>query len=273
MNFEEAMLKCNTGMEPSDKWKAVEDAYNETTRYLHVPSDSQQVDRIPKILHQFWHGGPMPEKYQQLTELWRKMHPDWSYILWDEQRVAEFELVNKWMYDNMKNPSAKSDVVRYEVAYSYGGVYMDTDFYCCQNFDKLLYLDFFAGMVGSYDGRLVSLETSVAPSIFGCSQGNKLIGQIIQKIGRVTTIPRSIPEIMTLTGPEMFSKEVVNELSKHPMSVVFPPTYFYSFPGQHRTTIRHLSLKDTEKALSRYIYPETYAIHLCYCSWQRTNLL
>ena len=84
-----------------------------------------------------------------------------------------------------------------------------------------------------------------------------MVGQIIQNIGKVTTVPRSIPEIMTVTGPEMFSREVVNELDKHPLSVAFPPNYFYPFPGQQREAIRKMSFKEMEDALSRYMYLET----------------
>ena len=273
MTFEESMLKCHTGMQPSDKWTVMEKAYSNSARYLHVMTDQFQVNKIPKILHQFWHGGTLPAKYQELTDTWRALHPDWQYILWDEKKVAEFGLANKWMYENMRNPSAKSDVVRYEVVYSYGGIYMDTDFYCCQNFDKLLYLDFFCGVVGSYDGTLTNAETCMAPSVFGASQGNGVLEKIIIKIGQQKTVPRTIPEIITITGPEMFSREVLEEMDKRPLTVAFPPNYFYPFPGQNRESIRNLSIKETQEFLKRYTYPETYAIHLWYCSWQQAHLL
>jgi hypothetical protein len=128
-------------------------------------------------------------------------------------------------------------------------------------------------MVGAYDGKLIPLETSLAPSIFGCSQGNKLIEKIILNIGDQTMVPQSIPEIMRITGPEMFSRMVVNELGNCPMSVVFPPTYFYPFPMQQRELIRGLNFDDTQTYIKPYIYPETYATHLWYCSWQKANLL
>ena len=267
MNFSDSMLKCNTGMEPSDKWKVLEKAYD------NAMSNSSQVPRIPKIIHQIWLGSPFPDKYKILTDQWKTLNPGWDFILWDEKKIEEFGLVNKWMYENMRNPSAKSDVVRYEVAYSYGGIYVDTDFYACRNFEKLLYLDFFCGMVGSYDGSPVSPDTCITPSIFGCSQGNKLVEKIILKIGEQTTVPKSVAEIMMITGPNMFSKIVANELKKHPMSVVLPPSYLHSFPGQIRESIRNLNFENIQQAIVPYKYPETYAMHLCYCSWQKQELL
>lgn len=273
MNFEDSMYNCSTAMNDSPLWKVMEKAYDEGTRYLHVPADSMQVNKIPKVLHQFWHGGPLPEKYKQLTDMWRAMHPDWEYVLWNEEKVAQFGLTNKWMYENMKNPSAKSDVVRYEVVYAYGGVYVDTDFLPCKNLNELLYLDLFCGIVGSYDNSLKEAETCIAPSIFGASQGNKILEKIITKVGQQKTVPRSIPEIMTITGPEMFSREILADMEKSPLTVAFPPNYFYPFPGQQRLNIREMSLEDTKRYVNRYIYPDTYAMHLWYCSWQKRELL
>jgi inositol phosphorylceramide mannosyltransferase catalytic subunit len=269
MTFEESMLKCNTAVQPSEQWKVVEKTYNDC--FLNYKGD--KTPKIPKILHQIWLGSPYPDKYKRLTDVWREKNPDWAFMLWTEKEVEEFGLVNKWMYEGMKNPSAKSDVIRYEVAYSYGGVYADTDFYCCRSLDDLLYLDFFCSIIGSYNGELVKSDVNIAPGIFGCSQGNKLVGNIIQYIGRQTIVPRNVAEIMTVTGPEMFSKEVSNQLDKHPMSVVFPPNYFYPFPGQQRESIRQMSFAEMENALSRYMYLETYAMHLWYCSWQQSHLL
>lgn len=272
MNFEEAMSKTGTVMNSSPLWKSLEKAYNEySLNYKFLGNGSQ---RTPKILHQFWHGSPIPEKYKQLTDMWMKMHPDWTYMLWDEAKVAEFGLANQWMYENMRNPSAKSDVVRYEVVYSYGGVYVDTDFLPCKSLNELLYLDFFAGVVGTYDGTLCNPETNVAPSIFGASQGNAILEKIILKIGQQKVVPRTIPEIMSLTGPELFSREVTEEIKNgRPLSVAFPSSYFYPFPGSIRTSIRNMNLEETKAAMVRYTYPETYAMHLWYCSWQKPELL
>jgi hypothetical protein len=71
----------------------------------------------------------------------------------------------------------------------------------------------------------------------------------------------------------MFSREVLEELGKRPLTVAYPPNYFYPFPGQRRMAIRNMPFTEMENALSRYMYLETYAMHLWYCSWQRAELL
>ena len=269
MTFEKSFDNCHTGMDTSNHWKVMKDCYDKF--FLNYKGDKTQ--KIPKILHQIWLGGSFPDKYKILTDRWQAMHPDWTLILWDEKKIEEFGMANKWMYVNMKNPSAKSDVVRYEIAYSYGGVYVDTDFLCCKSLDDLLYLDMFCGVVGSYDETSINGDTCIAPSIFGCTQGNELIGNVIRHIGEQIIIPRSIFDIMTITGPEMFSRKVLEHLPTRNLTVVFPPTYLYPFPGQLRENIRQMSLEDTKQYVSPYIYSETYAMHLWYCSWQNSNLL
>lgn len=269
MTFEESMKKCNTLPDSSEKWPALEKAYND---YYLANIGNPLPSKIPKILHQIWLGGPFPDKYKILTDLWKSRHPDWTVLLWTEAEIEEFGLVNKRLYDDIKNPSAKSDVVRYEIAYSYGGVYVDTDFYSCRSLDDLLYLDFFCGICGSYDGKIVSPETCIAASIFACSQGNKFVENIINTISQTKATPRSIEEIMA-AGPQMFSQKAGELLPQHPMSVVFPPNYFFPFPGQRRHSIRNMQFHDMQYELTPFIYPETYAMHLWYCSWQKQNLL
>ena len=269
MTFDESMRKCNTGMDSSKYWDVLWTAYDNWV--INAPCGTEPSTRIPKILHQIWLGSPFPYKYKTLTDRWQAMHPDWTFILWDDEKIKNFGLTNQWMYDNAHNPAAKSDVARYEILYSYGGVYVDTDFYCCKNLDSLLYLDFFGYTAGSYDSS--EIPVSLPQSLFGCTQGNELLANVIRHIARQPNAPHSIADIIRITGPEMFSQEILKELHKHPMSVIFPPNYFTPFPGQLRENIRNLSFPDMQRYLSHYTYPETYAIHLCYCSWQKPELL
>jgi len=267
MTFEESMDRCNTQRNPSANWKVMEKAYNDY--YLNYQGD--RTPKIPKIIHQIWLGSPFPDKYKILTDRWQEMHPDWTLILWDDDKIKNFGLTNQWMYDNTYNPASKSDVARYEILYSYGGVYVDTDFYCCKNLNDLLYLDFFGYAAGSYDKS--AIPASLPQSLFGCSQGNELLANVIRHIAQQSNVPHSIADIIQITGPDMFTREILKELDKHPMSVVFPPNYFTPFPGQFRENIRNLNFIDIPRCVSHYAYPETYAIHLHYCSWQNPDLL
>lgn len=49
-------------------------------------------NNIPRIIHQLWSGEekPLPEDLKILSETWKEYHPDWSYELWDNNRINSF---------------------------------------------------------------------------------------------------------------------------------------------------------------------------------------
>ena len=52
---------------------------------------------------------------------------EYDYILWDDQKVSEMNMVNKYFYDNEQTYNGKSDILRYEILYQHGGIYVDAD--------------------------------------------------------------------------------------------------------------------------------------------------
>jgi inositol phosphorylceramide mannosyltransferase catalytic subunit len=88
---------------------------------------------IPKIIHQIWFGEkPMPASIMQT---WRKMNPDWNYMLWTEKNLPR--LYNQELFEYLKSLAMKSDVARYELLYRYGGVYVDADMICMRSLNEL----------------------------------------------------------------------------------------------------------------------------------------
>lgn len=90
---------------------------------------------IPKIIHQLWIGPkPMPEK---LMNTWREKHPDYTYIRWTEceiqKRNLKLECSNE--IDRMTEINGKADIIRWEILYQYGGIFIDADSICLEPFD------------------------------------------------------------------------------------------------------------------------------------------
>jgi mannosyltransferase OCH1-like enzyme len=103
--------------------------------------------KIPKILHQVWIGPKQQPK--EWMDTWKEKHPDWEYVLWDEKSIDEFGLENRKLYDmfyKAKVFNGCANIVRTEVLYKYGGVYVDADSICLRplNEDWLKY-DYVAG--------------------------------------------------------------------------------------------------------------------------------
>lgn len=89
---------------------------------------------IPKIIHQIWLGPKSPP--WNLMNTWRQNHPDWAYYLWrDSNRPI---LTAEKQFNRITSYTMKSDILRYELMFKYGGMYVDCDVLCLKPFDHLL---------------------------------------------------------------------------------------------------------------------------------------
>ena len=91
---------------------------------------------IPKIIHQLWIGPhPAPIK---LMNTWKEKHPDFEYILWNEsefvKRGVTFRTAAKM---ELTEICGKVDMMRWELLYRYGGVFIDADSICIEPLDDV----------------------------------------------------------------------------------------------------------------------------------------
>ena len=94
------------------------------------------MNKIPKILHQVWLGpSPIPEEFIRWRNEWKKLHPDWEYMLHTDNDVPDD--LKKYI-DTCSHYSSKSNILRLYVIFKYGGVYCDTDFEWNKNIDSFL---------------------------------------------------------------------------------------------------------------------------------------
>lgn len=93
---------------------------------------------IPKIIHQVWIGPKEPPIKPMDT--WKNKHPDFEYIRWNElefeKRDMNFECQDK--IDEMTEINGKADIIRWEILYKYGGVFIDADSICIEKIDDML---------------------------------------------------------------------------------------------------------------------------------------
>jgi hypothetical protein len=96
------------------------------------------TNKIPKIIHQIWIG-PKPRPYK-LMDTWKDRHPEFEYILWNEEEFEKrgiiFECQSK--IDSIEEINGKADIIRWELAYKYGGIFLDADSICIEPIDNYL---------------------------------------------------------------------------------------------------------------------------------------
>lgn len=105
--------------------------------------------KIPKIIHYCWlSNDPFPKDISVFIESWKKILPDYEFMLWDLNRDQMVEkLWVKQTYEARKYAFA-ADYIRIYALYHYGGIYLDTDVEVLKSFDDLLHLPYFAGTEG-----------------------------------------------------------------------------------------------------------------------------
>ena len=97
---------------------------------------------IPKNIFQTWETKNITPKLQNIANIWKEKHPDYSYYLYDKNERFEF-IKNNFdndvltAYQRLIPGAFKSDLWRYCVLYIYGGYYIDIDTLCLEKIDNV----------------------------------------------------------------------------------------------------------------------------------------
>ena len=94
--------------------------------------------KIPKIIHQLWIGPKPPPTH--MMDTWLNKNPDFEYIRWTEDEIAKrgITFVCQNRIDEMEAWNGKADIMRWELLYRYGGVFLDADSVCIEPIDDVL---------------------------------------------------------------------------------------------------------------------------------------
>ena len=97
---------------------------------------------VPERLHFIWIGSQIPLKYIKNIESFRTQNKQYEIYVWVDrnsslqmlqnqsfhvQKIQTSLLINREIYEQETNYGAKSDILRYELVFQYGGIYFDID--------------------------------------------------------------------------------------------------------------------------------------------------
>ena len=256
--FEQSMSRSGCyiadGVEKVKRWKRVQQLYD---RHVFRGTPSKE-SRIPKTIHQIWIGSPVPQKYLQIQKSWKEHHPDWEYRLWTDADIEGLVLQNRQLYETSTNWGEKSDILRYEILYQFGGLYVDMDFECIRSFELFHHLcDFYVGLERMQD---LAASPHVGNALIGSCAFHPILAECITLIA--SGQEGSIETIQQRTGPGLLTRCFLKK-GEDPRfkSVAFPFTYFYPLPASERDG----SVGGKVKEL--WTQEESYAIHYWDSSW------
>jgi inositol phosphorylceramide mannosyltransferase catalytic subunit len=93
---------------------------------------------IPRVFHQIWLGDkPLPREYEGYQRSWTKHHPGWELRIWTEENLPA-DLRRPEAAERLRAPAERADILRLELLWREGGVYVDSDFECLRSIEPLL---------------------------------------------------------------------------------------------------------------------------------------
>ncbi|KAJ3211152.1 hypothetical protein HK099_008091, partial [Clydaea vesicula] len=227
---------------------------------------------IPKIIHQIWISSekdvekPLPN-FKQIENC-KKINKDFKFVLWTNNNISAINIINKDYFNIWRNSELKydlpgaTDILRYEILYQYGGIYMDIDTVCVKPFTDLLQNDFFVGYeMLNNQGSIDPENPMVANGILGSKKKHFLLHLIKMYFDfkfKVTEKESAWIE----TGPAFLTRfiEMVKQLFQNYKNFnsnnnirTLEYTNFYPY---HHSEYNSQNLdKGREKRLNSYCYP------------------
>lgn len=206
-------------------------------KYFYVNNDSKTISninsflknnpqKIPKIIHQVWIGPKeVPWKWiNSFKEDFMKKHPGWKYYLWTDKEVAKLNLVNKTHYDNEKRYEGKADILRYELLYKFGGIYIDADSYWLGlDLDDLIKQTNYTGFFAAIENNKIC-NKCLANGVMGSSVNNPIAKYLVDILNKqYNTHIRDYADGPWKTLGPYYIDQVLYKFN----ITVFPDYYFY----------------------------------------------
>jgi len=249
---------------------------------------------IPKIIHQIWIGNSKPPKLNSLyIDTCRNMD-GWKYKLWTDEDLTEknypltFDLiqdivqVGKLDKKLNKKLAQIADLMRLEILYRHGGVYIDTTVECLKNLDGLLNDKKYKFVVSNEDPCGFDCKNSygkyyISNSFIASTKGNLVLKNLLSE-NKLKKIDIFSYNINHETGPFFLGKYLHILRKKHniimlPSDLIYPTRYYtrydmsrpdlcYKYSRDKNTNMELQNSKD-ERIFLEYpckSYPDSYTI-------------
>lgn len=226
---------------------------------------------IPKIIHFVYirNNEDLPLLFKKLNNTWKDKFPGWEYMLWKDDSSRDFikrnfpEFLKK--YNSYSKDVQRADAIRYLLLKTMGGLYVDNDFECLQNFEFLLEnIDFLAGKEPHYHADKHDVEYIIGNALMASAPNTPFINYLCDELINHSAIEANNGiDIIHSTGPFMLTNTYDNFPQKERISIMEPEVLY------------PISKFETENVYKGYISEDTrmridnaYAIHYALGTWE-----
>ena len=165
----------------------------------------------------------MPEKSLEFIDKIKELHPDYEFRLWTDKDLTSDNFLNLEYIHKAIKYAQKADIMRYEILYRYGGIYLDTDFELLKNITSLLTHDLVICNEDSNYKHYMSI------GFIAASKGHKILKRCVENIQFCSLNGLEDP-ICVETGPWYFRKQIEFDESIR----MLPIHFMYPIPYKDR---------------------------------------
>lgn len=159
-------------------------------------ADLQMESKVPKVIHFIWVGPhSFPSESISNIAAWVQHHPEYTCKFWTDRvrplphPKMELHLINKGDFDFFEtayqesdNFAEKSDLLRYELLYREGGIYVDHDVQCFKSFSELVtQYDLFCGIEPPH-APVMSSSISICNNLIGTRPNHPVMKETIDRV-------------------------------------------------------------------------------------------
>ena len=194
--------------------------------------------RIPRIIHQVWVGEkPFPKEYEKQSKKFIKLNKSFEYFLWTEENIKEFK-ENSYIFEKLRCPAERADIIRLLALQKYGGYYFDADF------KPLKSLEMYEKKFSNYDFIICDLTPGRVNNAFMASLPNtNLINSLVKNIK-----PRKFYGYDKYAAGPLYVDTQLKKWTQKDQFLILQPEYCYA---------HELEITDN-----------TFAIHTCGRTWK-----
>lgn len=210
---------------------------------------------IPRTVHMVWVGSSPPEWVEDRWRQWAAFLSGWSFKYWTDDTFEQWPSSHR-NREQCPHPVVLSDLIRIEMVFRQGGIYLDADIFPLRSLDPL------AGDRRSWVCTLPKKEKyEAANCAFGFSPGHPaLVTLFAQAQHRIRT--RQFSQLHYYAGPPLWDLA----FSAHPDVELLSVDAFSPLRWSDRRRRIPAALESSLPEIRRR-FPATYGIHEYEQSW------